>query len=70
MIKCGLCNGDTRSGEKPVAVILATRSVVYPFRAKVQRISVPPYLKDDPGGNGTEIVKQVLAHKKCAEKGE
>ena len=55
-------------GEKAFRVVTETRLKEYPRRAHAN-----PCVKfgkretrDDPGGIGTEIVKEVLAHQSCA----
>ena len=80
MFICGLCFIYTRPGEKATRVVVETREVEYPFRKdansfiKCERIlgtnkfyPGKPEKSDDPGGKGTEIVKEVLACKVCAE---
>lgn len=56
MFVCQLCKKDSEPHEKPVAVVLETRTKVYPAR----------YTKGDLGGKGFETVKEVLAHAECA----
>lgn len=71
MFKCGLCNESSKPTEKAVHVVIETRKVVYPFRQGVNRFTNLEGEKmesDDPGGRGLEIVKEILAHKSCAEK--
>lgn len=70
MFKCGLCELTSKPGEKAVHVVTETRKSVYPFRQGANRFTSLEGEKmesDDPGGRGTEIVKEILSHQKCAE---
>lgn len=63
MFKCGICKQSSSAREKVRRVVVETRNAVYP------RIHDAHYYKDregtwrkkdDPGGVGTEIVREML----------
>lgn len=60
MFKCGLCNESSEPRESPVMVVLETRAKTYTIR------------DDSEEGfhitTGSEIVKEVAAHRECAAK--
>jgi hypothetical protein len=68
---CGLCAVYTKPGEKAFRVIVETREKIYPYREGAN-VFVPrdepgkKIIKDDLGGKGREIVKEVLACAPCA----
>lgn len=53
MFKCGLCGKDSEPRESPVMVVLETRAKTYT-------------LEDGTQTEGSEIVKEVAAHRACA----
>lgn len=55
MFICGVCGKQSKPGEKPVMTVLETRVKVYPAREWA----------GDPGGEGREVVRDVLTHKVC-----
>lgn len=61
MFKCGICRKDSLPRETATRVVLQTRSRTYPFRKMAHRNG-----NDDPGGRGSEIVREVLVHRDCA----
>jgi hypothetical protein len=69
---CGVCSIYTKPGIKATHVVLETRPKIYPPRPNAH-IFIPkdqPHHKmitDDPGGVGTEIVKEVLACPACGK---
>ena len=68
--KCQICNQVGSPHEKPVRVVSETRQVEYPAR-KVRRKRGPEdkfgeRFDIDPGGTGTEIVREVVCHAGCA----
>lgn len=75
MYRCGLCSevvgpGERIGGRIPVEI----RKKVYPFRPKAYRIRdwETGRLKwhDDPGGQGWEVVREVLACPACVQEKE
>lgn len=60
MFKCGVCKKSSERGEKAVAVVLERREVEHPSVYHRRRE------KTMPGGRGTQIVRQILAHGVCA----
>jgi hypothetical protein len=63
MFKCGICGKRSALREKPVMVVLETRSVEYPERIYI----IGEREFKDEGGYGEEIARETLAHKQCAE---
>lgn len=68
MIRCAGCNGLTKPGEKPVRLVTETRSKTYPRREQAMRRGRGLTLRwiPDPGGVGTEIVKEEFFHEVCS----
>jgi len=71
MFNCGLCGKPSQLGERAVRAVVDSRWVkhleikaAHHYWDKEGR----EIWKDDPGGEGPQIVKEVLAHKSCAEK--
>lgn len=64
MFDCGVCGKFSKPGEKAERRVVETRKIVYPFRAAVHPIKRQKP-KDDPGGTGTAIVKEVLVCPAC-----
>lgn len=69
---CGLCAIYTKPGDKATHVVVETRRKVYPLREGVYVFVSKDQprrrmVTDDPGGVGTEIVKEVLACQTCAK---
>ena len=62
--KCALCSVFQPPKTSPVMVILEAREVTYPERRKKTNIGTKVI---DPGGNGTEIVREVMVCDKCAK---
>lgn len=68
--RCGICNEMSKPREKAFRVITETRMKQYPARPKVHIYTDrdgATQVRDDPGGVGQEIVKEVLAHERCAK---
>lgn len=69
MFTCGICTKHSKPGEKALHVVVETREKVYPERKSVNHFidrNGIPQTRDDPGGTGREIVREVLAHELCA----
>lgn len=62
---CGHCGQPTLPGIKPVRRVIATRPATYPMRPAAHRINRHTR-RDDPGGRGTEIAKEILVGPCCA----
>jgi hypothetical protein len=62
MFRCDECKEISKPSEKPVRVVVETRNKIYPMRPQAY----------DPGGTGTEIVREILVHSTCKDqlKGE
>ena len=63
MFKCAKC-GRSIPGMKPVMATVQTRERTYQTRSAAFRNSDGSY-RQDPGGVGYEIVKQVQVHAEC-----
>jgi len=69
--RCEMCKTAAEDGQKPMRIVTKTRVHEHPKREKVYRRrdletgEIEKY--DDPGGIGTQIVKEVNACKECAE---
>lgn len=73
MFNCGLCGKTSKAGERAVRVITEQRWATYPKQVNVYHywdLEGKEIWKDDPGGQGSQIVREVLAHKDCADKEE
>lgn len=69
MFTCGICQEVSKPREKALHVVVETREKVYPVRRQANRFidrSGMEQVRDDPGGTGYEIVREVLAHELCA----
>ena len=70
MYRCEVCDRVVPPNTPCNRIIIETRSVEYPTRPKVHW--VPPdeggkgKWVDDPGGHGTEIVRELRACPQCA----
>lgn len=70
MFKCGLCGKPSKAGERAARVVTQSRWVKYPFIKGAHRFvnrEGHEMITDDPGGEGAQIVEEVLAHQTCAE---
>ena len=63
MFNCGKCGETSAHGVQATKVVVETRAATYPRRAKVYDNEERP---DDPGGNGTAIVKEISICEDCA----
>lgn len=61
MWKCQKCGEQQKQGVQPVRAVVETREATYPYRAEANRGV------DDPGGKGTEIVREENRCEACAE---
>ena len=68
MYRCYFCKAVVSEGVAAHRVVLETRPAVYRRRDRVKPNKINRKAKgpDDPGGNGYEIVKEVLACRSCA----
>jgi hypothetical protein len=71
MFICGICNTLSARNESAVRVVTETRTVTHPFRKDAHKYirfsDGKEVIKDDPGGKGSQVVKEVLAHERCAQ---
>lgn len=67
MFNCELCNTSSKPGETAFRVVVETRETTYPFREGVHKFRKDgkKAIKDDPGGKGIEVAREVLAHREC-----
>lgn len=67
MYRCGFCGRTSKPGERASRVITEIREKIYPYRKGVNTLKIEgkKEVRDDPGGRGTEIVHEVLAHPGC-----
>jgi hypothetical protein len=72
MYRCELCKEVVPPHVESHRVVAETREVQYPFRKDANRPA--PWKKnerrDDPGGRGREIAREVIACPRCAGKAE
>ncbi len=61
MFRCQKCGKQSLSKEKQTKIVLQTRMVKHPFREKGQ-----PDGSNDPGGFGSQIVKEQILGSCCA----
>jgi hypothetical protein len=73
MFRCQLCGRLSPSGDRGRRVVTHQRRVVYPFRSKVNIVRElgengrrRERFTDDPGGEGLETVREVVACASCA----
>jgi hypothetical protein len=73
-----MCNSQTKPRESVFRVVVETKEVTYPERKdanvfyrseKIDDVWVKGKIEksDDPGGRGTQIVKEILICKRCVE---
>lgn len=69
MFRCQKCNRLSKSGEAAARVVVETRVKNYPYREKAMKRGSGITLRwiADPGGVGTEIVREELRHEHCTE---
>lgn len=70
MFNCGVCGKTSKAGERAVRVSMESRWVTYPPIKNAHHYwdrDGREIWKDDPGGEGAQIVKEVLSHKECAK---
>lgn len=67
MFRCGVCGNVGPPHTKAANVVLEARSRHYPLRLKANRFRKDRQKKwtDDPGGQGSEIVREVKACPSC-----
>ena len=70
MFKCQLCGRLSGPRVPESRVVIETRHKVYPYRkqANVYWFDGDKIKRDDPGGEGQEIVKEISVCPGCAEK--
>lgn len=61
MFRCSKCGTPRPAYESPVRRVVETRAKNYPFRKYAHRDG-----NDDPGGQGTEIVREEVLCSDCA----
>ena len=70
MFNCGVCGKTSQAGERAVRVSMESRRATYPAIKAAHHYwdqDGREIWKDDPGGEGPQIVKEVLAHKECTQ---
>lgn len=68
MFRCGVCGNSSHAGESLERRTAETRERVYPYRRKAQFYfdeDNKRKRKDDPGGVGWEIVREVNVCPRC-----
>lgn len=68
MYRCGKCGLLSKEGEKRVTVVIQTRDHIFPFRRDVNvfRRNGSWVTRDDYGGVGKQIVREIGVHPSCA----
>jgi hypothetical protein len=77
VFRCQLCREVVPRNTRPIRRVVETRERQYPYRLKANRLKRPPRLdesgnksrvryRDDPGGSGREIVREVALCPTCA----
>lgn len=64
MFVCQQCRRQTQPGEKAHMLVLETRVHVHPARSYLVRGD--PRTRTDPGGSGTQIVRELRVCGACA----
>lgn len=70
MFHCGLCNANSKEGENAHHAIVEQREAVYPFISEAHHFINREGMKivrDDKGGKGLQIVKEILVCSACAD---
>jgi hypothetical protein len=70
MYRCEICKEVVPPRTPSHRVVVETREVRYPFRADANVVVVKGKLekRNDPGGIGREIVREVIVCPRCAGK--
>lgn len=63
--RCDYCNKVTKLHEKQTRVVIQTREHVHPYRKNANPHARFIEGKDDPGGKGSQIVKEVVICEAC-----
>lgn len=56
MTRCGMCGKSTQAGEKPINIVIQTRSATYAGQWNGDRTT-----------HGREIVREIKAHQSCVD---
>lgn len=67
--RCGICGVQQPPRSKATRVITETREKVYPVRMSAHHYrdrEGHEQVRDDPGGKGVEVVREVLACESCS----
>lgn len=70
MFNCGVCLQSSAPREKASRIVIERRNITHPYISGAHKFKTSEgknIFKDDPGGTGTSIVKEVMACVKCAE---
>jgi hypothetical protein len=69
MYRCALCEVAVSAKVRSLKRVVESKPVVYPRREGVNRVIVrgKVHWNDDPGGQGSRIVREVLVCRACAE---
>jgi hypothetical protein len=67
MFRCDQCGNLAQPGETCHRVVTETRDVVHPYRGRVHRLknAGEPVYRDDPGGTGTQTVREAKLCTQC-----
>jgi len=67
--KCGICGNTSKPHQSATRIVMETRDKIYPVRMGVHKFRNrlgTKIEKDDPGGIGKEIAKEILICPSCA----
>lgn len=64
MFNCERCGKTSQPGQPSYRKVVETREKTYPYRSHANR-GGPFDIRDDPGGTGTEIVREITICEEC-----
>ncbi len=67
MYRCEVCGQLSQPSEPASVVVVETREKIYPRREQAMKRGKGASMRwiEDPGGRGTEIVRQEIRHERC-----
>ena len=70
MYRCEFCNATIPANTPSRRVVVETRPRTYPYRPEANKFLKKRKIekRDDPGGHGTEIARELIACPSCAAK--
>jgi hypothetical protein len=70
MFRCPLCSCVVGPRTPPQRLLLERRTRSYPYRSRANEFARDHkrHVTDDPGGNGSEVVREVLVCPECARR--